>query len=662
MKATMPTSVPSQPARLALVVALGAMVVAPCGFAFQFANGDLTGNFDSTFSIGGLYRKSDPSQEYYGTTNVFNGVPGLQNSANNDDGNLNFKKGWVSELFKGSHDLELKYHDFGFFARGYYFKDTKTDETLRTPSTSVAKQRVTQGGEMLDLYVVAKFELAGNMPLDVRIGRQVLSLGESTFIPNGNNVVNPVDLSKLRAPGADLKEAFLPVNMVKLSIGLTKDVTLEPFWLLEFRHNELEPAGTYFSTNDFASPGGSKVFLGFGTLPDSGTLGGIPRGDDRKGNGRSQYGVALRVLAPHLNNTEFGFYYAKYDSRSPLISSITPTSAISSAFVQQTAASLAQTNLAPAMIANGYPPSLVPTAINALLQVAFGIQPASILTPLGATPFLPAAQSIAAGAGKIGLLTAAATGRYFNEYPEGINMFGVSFNTAVGNTGISWQGEVSVKNDIPLQVDDVELLFATLSSLNPVFGANNQIGSYLGQLGKELPGYRRHRAVTAQSTLTKVFGPAFGAQQLTVLGEVGAVFVNLPPKSVLRYDGPGTFTSGSASAMINTGFGSIPPTPEASFADSTSWGYQFLARLDYTNVFAGVNISPTIAYANDVRGTTPLPLGNFVAGRQSVNLSAEFTFQNAWAFEVRYVNYFGGGRFNLLSDRDYYATTLKYSF
>ena len=49
------------------------------------------------------------------------------------------------------------------------------------------------------------------------------------------------------------------------------------------------------------------------------------------------------------------------------------------------------------------------------------------------------------------------------------------------STGISWQGEVGYKHGVPLQVDDVELLFATLSSLTNTFGSpNNQIGSYLG--------------------------------------------------------------------------------------------------------------------------------------------------------------------------------------
>ena len=648
-------------ARTAFALALGGVLLVPGSRAFQFSEGDLSGSLDSTFSFGGLTRLGKPSAMLYGTTNSFQGIPGQQNSVNADDGNLNYDKGWISELFKGSHDLELKYHDLGFFARGYYFKDFISDNTERTPLTGAAKSRVTDGAEMLDLYGIYKFDLGSDMPVDLRFGRQVLSLGESTFLPNGINVVNPVDLSKLRGPGAELKEAFLPVNMIQASIGLTKNITLQPFWLLEFRPTRLEPAGTYFSTNDFASPGGTNVFLGFGTLPDNGTLGAIPRGPDRSGTGSGQYGVALHWLVPSLNDTDIGLYYVNYSSRSPVISARTPTSPIDTVFVQNYAVGLATTNLAPVLIANGFPPASVPGALNTLLGAAFTNVPIGAL-PANLQPFYPSAQAIAAGAGKVGLLQAAATGRYFTEYPDHIKMWGASFNTALGATGITWQGEVSIKNDVPLQVDDVELLFATLSSLNPVFGANNQIGNYLGQLNTEIPGYRRHRVVTSQTTLTKVFGPTLGAQQFTLLGEVGGIWANLPSKDILRYDAPGTFTSGSASAMVNTGFGTIPPTPASAFADSFSWGYQVLGRLDYNSLFAGVNFSPSIAFSHDVNGNTPLPLGNYVTGRKSINVSAEFTFQNAWSLELRYVNFFGAGRYNLLSDRDYVSTTLKYSF
>jgi len=648
-------------ARSAAILALGGALLIPATFAFEFHSGDLTGSFDSSFSFGALYRVDNPQPSYYGTSNQYLGTPGYQNSVNTDDGNLNYGHGLVSELFKGSHDLELKYHNLGFFARGYYFKDYISEDTQRTALTDAAKDRVASHAVMLDIYGLVKFELGQGIPVDFRFGRQVLSLGESTFIPNGVNVVNPVDLSKLRAPGAELKEAFLPVYMVKASIGLTKNVTIEPFWLLEFRKNELEPAGTFFSTNDFASPGGQNVFLGFGTLPDYGTLGAIPRAADREGGDFNQYGVALHVLAPSLHDTDFGLYFANYHSRSPVISARTPTAPINTAFVQNTAVALATANLAPALVANGFPPANVPAAISTLLGAAFTNVPIGAL-PANLQPFYPSAQAIAAGAGKLGLLSAAATGRFFTEYPEDIHMVGASFNTSIGNSGISWQGEASYKANVPLQVDDVELLFATLSSLNPVFGANNQIGNYLGQLNKEIPGYRRHPVYTAQTTLTKVFGPMLGAQQLTLLGEVGGVWVNLPGKATLRYDAPGTFSSGNPAAMTNTGFPTIPFTPANAFADKFSWGYQAFARLDYTSVFAGVNMSPSVAFSHDVEGNTPLPLGNFVTGRKSLTYAVEFTFQNSWALELRYVNFFGASRFNLLSDRDYFATTLRYSF
>ena len=46
----------------------------------------------------------------------------------------------------------------------------------------------------------ATFEF-GDAAVDVRLGKHVLNWGESTFIQNGINAVNPFDVSKLRVPG-----------------------------------------------------------------------------------------------------------------------------------------------------------------------------------------------------------------------------------------------------------------------------------------------------------------------------------------------------------------------------------------------------------------------------------------------------------------------------
>ncbi len=103
--------------------------------AIQFEKGELKGSFDTTISVGGLYRLNDPDRDLYGTTSTFGGLTGFQNSVNSDDGNLNFPKGFASQLAKVSHDLELRYKKIGGLVRGYYFYDYAVEKNWkgRTP-------------------------------------------------------------------------------------------------------------------------------------------------------------------------------------------------------------------------------------------------------------------------------------------------------------------------------------------------------------------------------------------------------------------------------------------------------------------------------------------------------------------------------------------------
>ncbi len=464
-----------------------------------------------------------------------------------------------------------------------------------------AEKIVAEGAELLDAYVYFKPDVAG-MPASLRIGQQVLSWGESTFIPNGINSVNPIDVAKLRTPGSELKEALLPVNMVSASLGVTNNLTFEAFYLLDWKRTRVDPPGTYFSTNDFVAKGGEKVYLGFGAIADSNPLGAILRGKDNEPSDTGQYGVNARWLAEKLNNTEFGLYFMNYHSRLPVISAMTPTAPISSALVQGTAASLAQPTLVPALVPVFG--AATPTVLSTLLGAALTGVPASAL-PANMQPFYPAAAQIASGARTVGFLTAAQTGRYLIEFPEDIRLVGASFNTSL--KGIALQGELSYRSNQPLQVDDVELLFAALSSINPAFGPNNQIGNNLGQLNTYIPGYRRVKVWTGQLTATKVGRGILGAAQFTLVGEIGFVNADLPAKSALRFDGPGTFVGGELAYMNASGSNTagIPPLsePSSAFADDFSWGYQLVGRLDYNNVFAGVNVSPLLVFAHDVAAT-----------------------------------------------------------
>ncbi len=645
-----------RPAFAGLLIALG-FTPAARAFVFEFAGAK--GNFDTTISIGGLYRVNDPDRDYYGLA-----AGGLQRSVNADDGNLNYRSGIASFLAKASHDLLLKYDSGGLFVRGFYFNDfvNSNGNRLRTPLSPEARKIVAESAELLDAYVYFN-DTIGSMPASLRIGRQVLSWGESTFIPNGVNSINPIDVGKLRTPGSELKEALRPLFMVSGSLNMTEALSLEAFVLLDWERTRVDPPGTYFSTNDFVAKGGKKVYLGFGAIADNSSLGPIFRGTDREPGNSGQYGINLKWLAHGLADTEFGLYYMNYHSRLPVISANTPTVPVNGALAASDSGAILSPLLGASLGAalGTADPAVIGGALTTLIGATLTGVPAAAL-PAALQPFYATVAGVTSQLATRELLKAAATGQYLIEFPKDIHLVGGSFNTSL--KGIALQGEFSYRSSQPVQVDDVELLFAALSPLSARFSGNNQIGAFA--LNTYIPGFRRIKVWTGQMTATKVTKGFFGADQTTFLAEAGFVKADLPSKDTLRFDGPGTFVGGSLSAMTNSGSNASGITPlsepASAFADSFSWGYQLVGRLDYNNAFHGVNVSPLIVYSHDVGGNTPLPLGNFLHGRKSLTLGAEFTFQNAWALDVRYVNFFGAGRYNLLADRDYVSCNLKYSF
>src|SRR5205085_11235358 len=118
--------------------------------------------------------------------------------------------------------------------------------------------------------VSGTFEAAGKT-LHVRAGRQVISWGESTFIAGGINVINAIDLSRLRVPGSELKEALLPTTAIWASQELTKSATIEGFYLGNWDKVRLDPRGSYFSNNDVLSDDSDRLIVSFGRRHDEHT-------------------------------------------------------------------------------------------------------------------------------------------------------------------------------------------------------------------------------------------------------------------------------------------------------------------------------------------------------------------------------------------------------
>ena len=687
-------------APLATAIAL-AVLSAPAAQAFEFEKGGLTGSLDTQISYGISVRTEDADPNLVGKAHYnplicsFNqtlpppgAAPGVGNcsagfpgsaaqiaapgrfSVNRDDGDLKYDKGDAfSNAFKITSELSLKLGTWGAFARATYFYDF--ENANRSDLTRTAREKVGKDFRLLDAFVFHDFTI-GEHKGSFRVGRQALSWGESTFIQNGINVINPIDVSKLRVAGAELKEAFLPIDMLWGSFSFTDNLSIEATYLLEFEEIEIDPSGTYFSSNDFGSPGGTYVMLGFGTSPqpvanpelyastclgagssvlNSDLLGtystqlgssvagatavtigcrsSVPRLPNRNARDDGQYGAAVHYFAENWGSTDFGFYFLNYHSRLPLLSGQT-----------------------------------VSTAALPVQLAAFGGRG----TPAGLT----------AG--------------FIVEYPEDIQMYGMSWNTSLPG-GVAWQGEISYRPNMPLQVDDVELLFAALSPLNAIIStpaarfcsqlnpaaisgcAGTPTPLDLSRFGKYARGFRRHEVSQFQMTFTKAFPSILGAEQVALVGEIGATEVwDLPPPSVLRYEGEGTDTGGGpdvaailagfpASTVLLPGGLRNPQTLADGFPTQFSWGYRIAARADYNSAFGtSVTLSPRVAFNHDVNGTTPGPGGNFLEGRKSGTVGVEANYLNKLVFDLSYTAFTGGGRFNQISDRDFASFTVKYSF
>ena len=141
----------------------------------------------------------------------------------------------------------------------------------------------------------------------------------------------------------------------------------------------------------------------------------------------------------------------------------------------------------------------------------------------------------------------------------------------------------------------------------------------------------------------------------------------MPKKSDLRLNSAGTFTSGNPNQSNTTtalqgGHAGKAAEGFEDFADATSWGYRIAGRLTYNNVFSAINVSPRFAFSHDVSGNTPGPGGNFLEDRMAITLGLGADYQNQWRADLSYTNFFGAGRHNLLTDRDFMSFNLQYSF
>lgn len=190
-----------------------------------------------------------------------NNVDNFDGSANADDGRLNFDSGdLLGANIKANHDLQITWENYKIFARAVGFYDVIMDDKGvgdRSQITDAALGDVGRNYELLDAFISADYTIA-EMPVNLRLGKQVINWGESTFILGGNNVFNPIDVAAFRRPGSEIKEALVPVSAISGSISLPFDVSLSGYYALDWEPFELDPSGTPFSTSDVVALGSGQ--------------------------------------------------------------------------------------------------------------------------------------------------------------------------------------------------------------------------------------------------------------------------------------------------------------------------------------------------------------------------------------------------------------------
>jgi hypothetical protein len=599
-------------------------------------------NFDVAY--GARYRLQDRDPALIA---LISGGSSQQNSLM-DDGNLNYDNHqFVSNMVRATGELTLRFGAFGAFVRGYAFYDYENDhgERARTPLTSMADDQVSSDAQFLDAYLSAQFSVGG-LPVQLRVGDQIVAWGQSTFFSTtGVNVINPLNVPLAQQPTSTPQDLRLPVGLVWGVIHLTPLVSLEAFYQYSWESTVIPAKGTYLSGSDMvpgidsaqftgtASDLGTDVCARFGLDPNVNNFQDSsgqdptrikalepPPGLDEGGDGcydflylkgrasgnldakdGGQYGFTLQSILPAWNDSKIAFHFANYHSRLPYLSGYT---------VSQEA--------------------LQASRDNADFNVRNGLLSLAEATEYG---FANVTKQI----------------ELLFEYPEDIQMYGLSFNTTTIRTGTAFSGEIAHHRNHPFQLH-VGQVVPGLLNLTPPDHPGFPSGEYSPPYVSDafIRSWIELDKTQLALGVTQLLGPQLGASQVAISLEAAYLHIHdMPDKDNVRLQTPGV-------ALLQFG-------PQELFADANSWGYRLAGVITYSNVFGALEVSPRVVFSQDVQGNSPIGQP-FQEGRKVLTLGVNTTYIDRFSGSLSYTSFFGAGDYNALNDRDYLNFNLRYSF
>jgi Protein of unknown function (DUF1302) len=265
--------------------------------ALSYEVGEWLFNVDTTFSASAQWRTESRNKDM-----------AFDNGALNfNDGNNNFDPGLVSNNVKAILEFGGEYRDLSFFLRAdtvYDFVYTENKMDLSKAAYPSYNNGIPAGGSLmrgelpretiaehgrrtrlLDAFVTYNLGF-GDQTGAVRLGKQVISWGESSIYPGINALQNPIDAVAAQSPGVEAREYLLPTSAIDLKWDFTPNISAEAYYKLDWKRSTLPGVGSFLSTSDTTGPGAERVLLG--PLGAAETTRRVTPDDD------GQWGVAAR--------------------------------------------------------------------------------------------------------------------------------------------------------------------------------------------------------------------------------------------------------------------------------------------------------------------------------------------------------------------------------
>ena len=702
--------------------------------AMNFTLGDARVALNSRALLGGAVRLSDRAPETIGKLNLnpdlcpddcisFTGAqesnqrlvdaPGAFLGSIYDDGNLHYDQ-WdlVSAQARLESSLNVQWGEAIFQVSGLAFFDeinnnfTETNpDTAFQPAHVPRNERITRqigtNADLLEAFVSYPFQI-GDIYAEISVGEQRIRWGESTFVALGSlDQLNPPDENRLNFPGSEIASVFRPTGLAVISADLTTRLSAELVYQYRWEAARPAAAGSFYSVNDVAG-GGNSAVVGIGQFSEDpnfvgGFKGPLPRlisssplnvpVDERMGepDDQGQFGGRVTYYAPDFNGgTEIGFYALNYHSRLPYLSTFAADRSCLRDATLGGLPSVGDFELINGIV-SGIGDLIPGITLDDLSLEAAG----ALLACGGGNGSSPAGRALAAAIpGENRETLPIGTLRPFLDYPEDIHMFGMAFNTQFG--AWSFAGEYVFQPNFPLQVSNVDVIFAGLQPALPandqnllvanVPGARNAIPDFLqtryrGEevtAGQRIRGYEREKQHQLDLTGIRIFSGSnwVGADQIILLAELGMTYIqDMPGLNELQFEGGGPNCTHFSPGADGTGAEEpdsrrLNPTQSTDcFADDFSTGYRLFIRPRYNDLAFGWSFEPIVGVFHDFYGTSPSPAQNFVEDEIEVLLGTDIEFAQGIRAQVLYQGFYGSGdRVSLKQDRDNLSFSIEYNF